>query len=271
MPKDTAAQFRPPASARRSLRTGRAVAALMLREMATRYGRSPGGYVWALLEPLGAIAILALGFSLIIRAPGLGNSFLLFYATGFMPFILYQDLSNHVARAVQFSRALLYYPVVTWVDALVARFVLNTLTGILVAGIVLGAITMLTDTRMTVDLAPILEAMSLAILLGGGIGVLNCALMGLFPVWMQVWSILSRPLFLVSGVFFLYEDMPGTVQAILWWNPLIHVVGIMREGFYVTYEASYASPLFVALTGLVSLFFGVVLMGRFHRQILQNG
>jgi capsular polysaccharide transport system permease protein len=271
MPQQTAPATRPPAAARRSFRSLRAIAALMLREMATRYGRSPGGYVWALLEPLGAIAILAIGFSLIIRSPSLGNSFLLFYATGFMPFILYQDLSNHVARSVNFSRALLYYPVVTWVDALAARFVLNTLTGILVAAIVLGLVSLFTETRMTLDLVPILRAMALAILLGGGIGVLNCALFGLFPVWMQVWSIATRPLFLVSGVFFLYEDMPATAQSILWWNPLIHIIGIMREGFYVSYQASYASVLFVALTGLLALFFGVVLMGRYHRDILQNG
>jgi capsular polysaccharide transport system permease protein len=262
---------RPPAPARRSLRTGRAIAALMLREMATRYGRSPGGYLWAVLEPLGAIAILSIGFSILIRSPSLGTSFLLFYATGFMPFVLYQDVSNHVARAIHFSRALLHFPVVTWVDAVGARFFLNALTGVLVAAILLGSIATLTDTRVTIDLAPILLSLGLAILLGGGVGVLNCALIGLFPVWMQVWSIATRPLFIISGVFFLYEDMPAAIQNILWWNPLLHVTGIMREGFYATYEASYASPLFAALTGLVTLFFGVVLMGRYHRDILQNG
>jgi capsular polysaccharide transport system permease protein len=176
-----------------------------------------------------------------------------------------------VARSVNFSRALLYYPVVTWVDALAARIVLNTLTGILVAAIVLGLVSLFTETRMSFDVVPVLRAVALAILLGGGIGVLNCALFGLFPVWMQVWSIATRPLFLVSGVFFLYEDMPATAQSLLWWNPLVHIIGIMREGFYVSYQASYASVLFVALTGLLTLFFGVVLMGRYHRDILQNG
>ena len=271
MSRDRDPPLRPPAPARRSFRTGRAIAALMLREMATRYGRSPGGYLWALLEPLGAIAILSIGFSLLLRSPSLGNSFLLFYATGFMPFVLFQDVSNHVGRSVNFSRALLHFPVVTWVDAVGARFVLNSLTGVLVAAILLGAITTFTETRVTIDLMPILLSLGLAILLAGGVGVLNCAIIGLVPVWMQVWSIATRPLFIISGVFFLYEDMPATVQAILWWNPILHVTGIMREGFYATYEASYTSPLFAALTGLVTLFFGEVLMGRYHRDILQNG
>jgi capsular polysaccharide transport system permease protein len=44
--------------------------------------------------------------------------------------------------------------------------------------------------------------------LGLGLGVLNCLLVGLFPLWGQVWAILSRPLFLVAGVIFVMEDLP---------------------------------------------------------------
>ncbi|MDJ0823602.1 MAG: sugar ABC transporter permease, partial [Paracoccaceae bacterium] len=40
-----------PAYRRRRFATARAVMALMLREMSTSFGRSPGGYLWAILEP----------------------------------------------------------------------------------------------------------------------------------------------------------------------------------------------------------------------------
>ena len=66
----------------RQFRTFRTIAALMMREMATTYGRSPGGYLWALVEPIGAVAILTLLFSLAFPAPPMGKSFGLFYATG---------------------------------------------------------------------------------------------------------------------------------------------------------------------------------------------
>src|SRR5690554_1518437 len=100
-----------------SFRTGRTVFALMLREMSTRYGRSLGGYIWAILEPLGGVFVLALAFSMLLRTPSLGNSFILFYATGFVPFTLYQNISNTVARALIFSKTLMQYPAVTWADA----------------------------------------------------------------------------------------------------------------------------------------------------------
>ena len=58
----------------RRYRPARTVSALVIREMTTSYGRSPGGYIWAILEPVGAVMILSIGFSR-LRQPTLGTSF----------------------------------------------------------------------------------------------------------------------------------------------------------------------------------------------------
>lgn len=250
--------------------TLRSITALMLREMSTSYGRSPGGYVWAILEPLGAILILALGFSLVIHTPSLGSSFILFYATGFLPFNLYQGLALTIARAINFSRPLLFYPSVTWMDAVLARFILNSLTGILVAYLLLAGILAFSDTQTVLDLGPILMSLGLAMLLGLGVGLMNCALMGLVPVWDLIWSVVTRPLFLASGVLFLYEDMPIFAQNILWYNPLIHILGLFRSGFYPMYDPQYVSVTFVVFCGMATMVMGLVLLGRYHRDILNN-
>ena len=47
----------------------------------------------------------------------------------------------------------------------------------------------------------------------------------------------SRPLFLLSGILYLYDSVPTAFQAILWWNPMVHVIGLMRSGFYGSYDA----------------------------------
>lgn len=256
--------------AQRTAQSLRAVGALILREMSTRYGSSPGGYVWALLEPIGAILVLALGFSLIVNAPALGNSFILFYATGFLPFNLYQQVSLTVARAITFSRPLLFYPTVTWFDSVVARFVLSTLTGVMVSFLVAAILVFATQAHPVIEVWPILLGMMLAAVLGLGVGLLNCALMGLFPVWDVVWSIITRPLFIASGILFILEDLPHAIQKILWFNPLIHVIGILRSGFYPLYEASYASVTFVLLCAMIPGALGILLLDRYHRDILEK-
>jgi capsular polysaccharide transport system permease protein len=266
----TPAPLEPGQGANRHFATWRSVMALILREMSTRYGQNPGGYIWAVLEPLGAIVVLSLAFSLMMRSPSLGNSFILFYATGYLPFSLYQTLSNNIARAISFSKALLFYPSVTWVDAILARFLLNALTGLLVAYLLLTGILMVIDTRVVLDLAPMVLAMGLTMLLGLGIGTLNCALGGIFPTWDLIWSIATRPLFIASGIFFTMEDLPRSVQDILWYNPLIHITGIMRRGFFPMYSPQYVSVLYVLAIALVTLVLGLILLGHHHQDIL-NG
>lgn len=254
----------------RSYATGRTIMALILREMSTRYGRTPGGYIWAVLEPMGMILILSFGFSLMMRSPSLGTSFILFYATGYLPFNLYQSSSAMVSRAVLFSKALLQYPAVTWIDAILARFLLNTLTAVLVGYILLAAILSVVDTRVIIDFGPILAAAAMAALLGLGIGTLNCVLMGMVPTWDVVWSILTRPLFLGSAVIYIMEDLPRSVQNILWYNPLTHITGLMRSGFFPTYNPDYVSPVYVVGIALCALVLGIILMQRYHLDIINN-
>jgi capsular polysaccharide transport system permease protein len=255
---------------RRSFASGRVILALMLREMSTRYGRTPGGYVWALLEPLGGVLILAIGFSLLVRSPPLGTSFILFYATGMMPFDLFQKVSNATAKSLRFSRPLLAYPAVSWIDTLLARFLLNTLTSMTISYILLSAILMFSDSRSVVDIWPVLTAMSLAALLGLGVGSVNAVLTGFYPTWESIWSIITRPLFIISGILILYETLPNVAQDILWWNPLLHIVGEMRSGFYPMYDANYVSLVYVLLLSMALLAFGLMLLRRFHREILDD-
>jgi capsular polysaccharide transport system permease protein len=85
-----------------------------------------------------------------------------------------------------------------------------------------------------------------------------------------VWSILTRPLFLISGIFFLFDAMPDQVQDFIRFNPLIHVVGMMRAGFYPTYDAGYVSVIYVLLVALVTFAAGLLLLRRSHRDLLAD-
>lgn len=248
----------------------RSVAALVLREMQAKYGRSPGGYIWAILEPLGMILIMSFAFSLMLRAPALGNSFILFFTTGFMPYTMYARIQGMTNTALQFSRQLLTYPVVNWVDAVVGRLVLNVLTGTLVAFVMFTAILYAVGNRTELNYWPMVHAYLAATFLGLGMGMVNCVVIGFFPVWQSFWAVLTRPLFIASGVIILYVDMPPLAQDILIWNPLLHITGLMREGFYPLYTPEYVSMTYVWGVGLVLNALGVMLMRRFHQRFLKR-
>jgi len=245
--------------------TLRTIVALILREVETTHGRAPGGYLWAVLEPVGAIAIytLLLAFGLRLRHPPLGTVFMLFLATGQLPFSMFQNITRKLSFALRYSRALLQHPAVLPFDAIMARFLLETLTGITVFCIVIGGIHLTFHMQTQVNMPAIFLGLALTAALGLGIGTLNCWLFMSLPLWEQIWAIINRPLFLVSTIFYVFEDIPTDYRGYVWYNPLIHVVGLMRKGFYPTYGADYVSVGYVLAIAMGCLFTGLLLL-RFH-------
>lgn len=248
----------------------RVISALMLREVSTRYGATPGGYIWAFAEPMGAIAIMAVAFSIIMRTPHLGDNFIVYYATGYLPYQLFNSISNQTAKSIGFMGALLRYPAVTWVDAIAARTIVNTLTALLVAFILLTAICQVTGFQTIIAYDKIFMAFFMTFAVGLGVGTLNAVLFGLFPVWERIWGVITRPLFIASGVLFLYEEMPPLVRDILWYNPLIHATGLARDAFYPIYQPTFISISFALSVGLISLTFGTLLMGRYYKDLINK-
>jgi capsular polysaccharide transport system permease protein len=253
-----------------SYATFRAIGALILREITTTYGRSPGGYIWAILEPAAGITLLTLVFSVGFRTPPLGTSFALFYAAGILPLMMYTDISTKLAQTIQFSRALLTYPRITFLDALIARFILNFLTQMMVHFIVLGFILIFLKPTTTLDYSKIGQAYLLTLALAIGIGTLNSFLTLAYPIWQTAWSILNRPLFLVSCVFFIFESVPQPYSDYLWFNPIVHIAGLMRDGFYPFYQPTYVSIAYPLAVAAVTTMAGLFLLNRYHRDILDK-
>lgn len=269
MPAELPAELNVPSAIPSTTKTSlRSVAALMLREMSTRYGRTPGGYIWAIMEPLGMILILGFAWSLLAKSPALGTSFLLFKATGFLVLQAFTVLGGQVGHALTFSKQLLRFPRVTWLDAIFARFLLNSTVVLTVSLLILTGVIVFEGLDVMLRWGPVFMAMSLAAALGLGVGCLNAFLFIRFPAWQQVWAILTRPLFLISGVIILYEDMPAMAQNILWYNPLLHLTGMMRHGFYPMYRPDYISVVFVGLWIVVPMALGLMLLKRHHRDLL---
>jgi len=249
-------------------RGARAVVALMLREMTTTYGRNPGGYIWAVLQPTAMIVILTLAFSLMLRSPALGTSFLLFYASGFLALRMFQDVCQPVTNAISFNQSLLAYPRVTYVDTICARLTLAVLTQIMVSTAVLTGVIIYDDIKVSLEFGPIVEAYALAVLLAAGVGTFNSYMTVAFPVYKTIWNILTRPLLLVSGIFYIYEGLPLFAQNLIWFNPLIHLTALARTGFYSTYSPTFISIPYVVFFAMVPMFFGFLLLYRYSKDTL---
>ncbi|WP_298295254.1 ABC transporter permease [uncultured Litoreibacter sp.] len=250
--------------------TGRVIFALLMREMSTTHGRSPGGYLWAILEPVAGITLLTVAFGFFLRSPPMGTSFALFYATGLLPFVMYVDLMGKISQTIRFSRPLLVYPKVTFLDAILARFILNFITQIMVYYLVIMGIFVIFDVEVALDFKSIALSLALASFLGFSLGSVNSLLFSFAPVWERIWSVINRPALLVSCIFYTYEGLPETLQNYIWYNPLAHIVGLMRQGFYAEYTAEYVSVPYVLLWCIIPSTLGVYFLRVYHKIILNE-
>lgn len=237
--------------------------------MATRFGRSYGGYFWAIAEPAAIVALLSLVFSQITHRPPVGNSFAFYFASGYLAFHMYSDIAMNTSNSVRVNLSLLSFPRVTPLDTIIARFVLQSLTVIVVFVMMIIAIAVAEDVAVTPDLGRITVSIALALSLGLAVGTLNCVVYAILPVWERIFGVINRPMFLISGIFFEYGSLPGYVQDLIWYNPLMHIVALMRSGLYKTYDAQFISISYVVFLILVLSFLGVLMLRAFRARVIE--
>ena len=160
------------------------------------------------------------------------------------------------------NRGLLSYSVVSPLDAVLAGALLEFLTMSIVAALLFVGIILVDDVAVNFEPIRVVRAFAMAALLGLGIGTLNCVLFGFFPTWKNIWGVLTKPLFIISGVFFTFNSAPPAMQEVLWYNPLSQIIGEMRAGFYGSYRADYVSDGYVFGIGLTLFVIGAWLLRR---------
>jgi capsular polysaccharide transport system permease protein len=215
----------------------RIVGALILREMRTRFGQYQFGYAWALVEPLVQIGILTTMFYLTGAHPPLGSSFETYFLTGFVAFTFFRDPAGQAMQAITANRALLSFPPVRNVDTIWARIVLEVLTNTVALIFVMLLFAFLEIPVVPDDTVRFAEGFLAMSVMGAGLGIFNAAINPLFKQWAMIFGWFMRVQYFASGVFFVPERLPPLALDILKWNPAMHGIVLVREGFYPGYRS----------------------------------
>ncbi|MTI16710.1 ABC transporter [Rhodobacteraceae bacterium RKSG542] len=234
----------------------RVLGALVLRETRVAFGNSQLGYFWAVFQPTLSTMVLVGIFAAIGRPPSIGTSFALFFGTGIFTFQYYNKLTSSLMTAVQQGKGLLTYPLVKETDLLLAKFIFVSMTYALIMMLFYGCLIVVGEGFFPKRLEEVILALAAIGLLGLGGGVTNAVLLRLWPTWKQVEAILSRPLFFLSGIFYIPSEFPPEIYRLLAWNPVLHGVEWVREGYYGYYDSIILDKTYLLSFALVLLLFG---------------
>ncbi len=241
------------------------VHALALRETRTRFGNHQLGYLWAILEPTLTIITFYIVFRISHRHPP-GMDIWGFVATGVVPYTLFSTAANQVATSINANRALLFYPRVRPLDLVLARAGLEFSTHILVFWVLIFGQALYLQHFEVDQLLSIFLGFILAGLLGAGVGLLFCGLSEFSKIAERARGPLLRPLFWVSGIFFVPDQIPEKARTLLLANPVLHIVELVRDGFYRSYSAEFVSIPYVLFWIL-----GVLLIGLALERVVRRG
>lgn len=220
----------------------RVVHALILRETLSRYGDHKLGFMWALLEPLFFVTVIAGAMSLSRSDMPSGMPLVPFMITGFVPFIMFRNAMNQLKSSINSNRVLLGFPQVTIFDVLLARILLESGVMLTVFVVILGMANLLGfDVRVENPLG-VLSVCICLLMIGSGLGFVLATLAPIIPSSGQISGILfGRPLFLTSGLFFTASSIPDPFRTWLLYNPLLHLMELLRSSFFYEFESNYGS------------------------------
>lgn len=211
---------------------GRVMAALMIRELHTRFGRENLGYVWLFMEP----AMLGVGVGLwqwAVRGssamPGDLNKFS-FFLIGYILFYLFRVLVGRSPHGIAANYQLLYHSRVTVEAVMWARSVLDGAAVAVCIGIFLIIIGVALGDWPD-DPLQMMWGVVLMTLLAHGTSLIFLAATGLnsqiVDRVVHPFTYLSIPF---SGMFYMIWWLPGPMQEVLLWSPLVHIMEFTREG-----------------------------------------
>lgn len=234
------------------------VHALILRETRTRFGTNQLGFLWAFIEPVLFVATFYALFSLTERSAPTGMTIFGFMVTGVVPYLLFRESSGRVAAAVNSNKALLFYPQVRPPDLVAARMLLEFTTFFLILTLLMGAESLVLGHGELQEPLMVLCGLALAGLLGGMFGSILGSLSIFFPAFERLTGAILRPLFWLSGVFYVGNDVPLALLEYIKYNPVLHCVELVRSGWFYVYDSHVVAPWYPAFFAAVLALFALL-------------
>lgn len=244
----------------------RVIYALLMREIITRYGRHNIGFLWLFLEPM----LFTMGILSLWTLLGLGKKGLPiaeFALSGYSTILLWRSVANRCANAIEPNLSLLFHKNVKVIDIFLARAFLEIL-GSTTSLITLTLIFILFDIiNVPNDILMIIEGWLLLSWFSIGLGLIIGSLVHMSDTIDRFWHIITYLLFGFSGVAFMVDWLPQSVQKLVLLLPMVHSTEMIRHGYFGNIIKTYEDPLYMVYANFIVGFLGLYLVSVISKKI----
>ncbi|MFM4704993.1 ABC transporter permease [Aeromonas bivalvium] len=243
---------------------------LLIRELKTRFGSYRLGYAWALLDPLLMIGAFSLIFGLRGHSGFGGAPAPLFITAGYLPFIFFKNVVSKLQSAVSANMGLFCYRQVTPFSTFIARFMLETMVGMMVGGILVLGLLWLGFDAIPADPLQVILVYLLLMVFSFSLGIVFCVICNLAQEADKFLGLLMMPLMFISCIMYPLATIPAQYRQWFLWNPLVHALELIRSGWIAGYSSPYVSSSYLAAVTLILLTFAMSCYRLSHRRLIAS-
>lgn len=233
--------------------------ALLLRELASMFGKSRGGFMWVLVEPVAHIVVPVVTFGFIRQRMVPGVEYPVFLVYGFLSFLFFKSICLQVLDGVDAAQRLVAYRQVQMLDVFIAKLLAFAAVQTIVFVLVLMGLALLGYDVLPARPIELAGVVALTIMLAFGLGLMFAAIVSHIPDVRAVIKILFMPLYFVSGILFPVTRFPDDWVRLLSVNPVLHLVELSRAMALDGFEAmAYLSIVYPVTLAFVSTAIGLM-------------
>ena len=236
----------------------RVLAALLVRELLTRYGRHNIGFLWLFVEPM----MFTLGVTALWTATkathGSDLPIVAFALTGYSSVLLWRNMPGRCIGALEANLSLMYHRNIRALDIYLARMMIE-FAGATISFFTLTLLFLAMGwVELPEDFLTIVGGWMLIAWFGAALAITLGALSYEYELVDKFWHPASYLLFPLSGAAFLVSALPPAAREIILYIPVVHGVEMIREGFFgskveAIYDVGYlvTSSLVLSVAALI--------------------
>lgn len=246
--------------------------ALIYRELKTKISSATLGLLGVFAEPLlGLIVFLAI-FSLGKAVSVAGLNTVIFLSTGIIIFNIFSGIAYRSLNAIQANQNLIKsYRFVRIIDTVIARSIIEIYLNIILFLLILVFFYLGNSQIILSNINLSILILFLSATFSFGVGLIILVVSTLFPVTQNLLPVVTRPLFIISGVFFSLSTLPESLKKYVSWNPILHYIELLRLSFTNSYSLDVRITLPYALfSSLTTLLIGLFLYFSLEKELLKK-
>jgi capsular polysaccharide transport system permease protein len=246
------------------------MAAVVLRDMRTRFFNHGLGFLVQTLWPLAHIFMLIIIYNFAGRQAPYGESLNVFFASALLPTMSFMYVSRFMSLSLIINRPMLSFPAVTVLDIMFGRAFLEVIAAGLTLALTITILWAIGDNPFPFDPLQAILAYVSVLILAVGVGILAGVVVMFFQMFATIYALAMVLVYVSSGVLFVSSMLPDAASYALSWNPVFQGVEWMRTAFYEGYNNRYLDKTYLIAFGFTSLALGLALERVFRRTMLEG-